>query len=90
MKIESEKYRWIASMGNKIKSGAASPEEKNEFVDYMYTHGEIDKEVYDNYKEGKGTERMLHSALIMGAISLLMHLLELMVKKNDGVLIPQA
>ncbi len=87
MKTQFEEYKWLASLGDKIRSGQSSIQEKNEFMDYMYAHGEIDKEQYDNYRAGRYTEKILNTTLAIGAISLLTYLLDTLFRKNNGSLI---
>lgn len=87
MDTKLEEYRWLASLGEKIRLGKSSIEENNEFVDYIYASGKMDKELYDNYKSGKYTERILNTALIIGVVSLLKYVFEKMFQKDDGALV---
>ena len=88
MKTQFEEYRWLASLGEKIRKGQSSSQEKNEFMDYMYAHGKIDQEQYENYYAGRYKEKILNSALVSGVILLLTYLLEALFEKDNGSLVP--
>ena len=87
MDTKLEEYRWLANLGEKIRLGESSVEENNEFVDYIYASGKMDKELYDDYREGKYAERILNTALIIGVVSLLKYVFEIMFQKDNGTLV---
>lgn len=56
-------------------------------MEYIYASGKMDKELYDNYKEGKYAERILNTALIIGVVSRLKYFFEKMFQTDDGTLV---
>lgn len=90
MDTKLEEYRRLAALGEKIHLGQSSLAEKNEFIEYIYASGKMDRDLYDKYKAGKYSERILNTALIIGVVSLLKYVFEKMFQKDDGLLIPQS
>ncbi|MES2004232.1 MAG: hypothetical protein V4450_06910 [Bacteroidota bacterium] len=76
MTAELSEYQRLSYLGDKVKSGAASKEETNEFMDYMYAHGKIDKEQYDNYKAGRNVQNIINATLAVGAVFLMAYLID--------------
>ncbi len=87
MDTKLEEYRRLATLGEKIHLGRSSIAEKNEFIEHIYTSGKMDKELYDNYKSGKYSERILNTALIIGVVTLLKYVFERMFQNDNGMLV---
>ena len=86
MDTKLEEYRWLATLGEKIHLGQSSIAEKNEFIEYLYASGKMDKDLYDDYKAGRYAERVLNTALIIGVVALLKYVFEKMFQKDNGTL----
>jgi hypothetical protein len=87
MKTKLEEFRWLAALGEKIRSGQASAYEKKEFIEYLYAQGKIDQEQFDNYCSGKYAESILNAGLNIGAIFLVIRFFELVLQKNEALLL---
>lgn len=74
MTAEFQEYNKLACLGDKVKSGTSTQEEKNEFMKYMYAHGKITGEQYENYMAGKNAEKIVNMALSVGAVFLITYL----------------
>lgn len=84
MSSEYNEYKRLSHLGVTIMSGAATGEEKNEYMEYIYSHNGIDKEFYDSYKAGVNTEKILNAALSIGGIFLIKYLImDLFSKRNN-------
>lgn len=74
MLAEFQEYNRLAYLGDKVNSGESTPEEKNEFMEYLYSHGKITSDQYENYKAGRNAEKIVNMALSVGAIYLMTYL----------------
>ncbi len=76
MTAELTEYTRLSYLGDKVKSGNATKEEKDEFMEYMYTHGNIDEEQYFSFKNGINADKIVNAALSVGAVVLIAFLLD--------------
>jgi hypothetical protein len=74
MTAEFQEYNRLAYLGDKVNSGTSTEEEKNEFMKYLYTHGKITSEQYENYKAGRNADKIVNMALSVGAVFLMTYL----------------
>ena len=74
MTVEFQEYNRLVYLGDKVNSGTSTQEEKNEFMEYLYTHGKITSEQYENYRAGRNVEKIVNMALSVGAVFLMTYL----------------
>ena len=71
-------YNRISFLGERIKLGIATNQEKDEYMLLSYQAGIITQNQYQNYISKNNTpaaEDLLKAALIIGAVALVIHLL---------------
>ncbi len=76
MAAELQEYTRLSQLGEKVKAGTATKQEKDEFIDYMYSNGKMTKEQYDDYKAGRNKEEVTNAVLAAGAILLIAYLID--------------
>lgn len=76
MTAELKEYQRLSYLGDRVKAGKATNEEKDEFMQYMYTHGKITKQQYDDYKADRNKDEVVNAALAVGAVVLIAYLID--------------
>ena len=68
-------YRKLSSLGDRVKTGTATKQEKDEFMEMLYKNGSITENQYQDYKTNQNIEELLKAGLAIGAVILIGHLL---------------
>lgn len=71
-------YRRLSYLGERIKSGLATKQEKDEYMLILYNDGRITQKQYNEYKANgnkSNTEDIVNAALAIGAVILLGYLI---------------
>jgi hypothetical protein len=76
MTTELSAYTRLSDLGDRIRQGVASQQEKDEFMEFMHDHGKIASEQYQEYLSGSNTEKIINAALSVGAVVLISFLLD--------------
>lgn len=75
-------YRKFTILGDKVKSGNATIQEKDEFMKMLFQNGRLSKTQYDEYLKNRNNNDIIDAALAIGGIILIGYLLaELFGKK---------
>ncbi|MFD0964428.1 hypothetical protein [Pseudofulvibacter geojedonensis] len=69
-------YNRIYQLKNKIDSGTASIQEKNEYMAFLYNNGSITKEQYDKYNSDNNSNEVWSAVKAVGGIILAGYLLK--------------
>jgi len=69
-------YYRLSLLGNKVKTGHATTEEKDEFMLLMLQANRITQDQYNKYKSNIDADALIKAALTVGAVFLLAHLLD--------------
>lgn len=75
-------YRKLSALGNLVRAGQATPQQRDEFMQMMFLSGKITQKQYDDYKGGRNTDDILKATLAIGAIALFSYLLGQISKEN--------
>ncbi len=73
-------YQRLAVLGDKVRQGHASKEEKDEYMLLLYRNGSITNQQYNDYIAGKNAEAILNAAMAVGAVLLIGYLLKALFK----------
>ena len=71
----------LARLIEKIKSGEASKQEKDDYIEILYKNDKLTKREYNDYFQGYRVDEVLRTALIIGGIILLGVLISESLKK---------
>lgn len=69
-------YRQLSHLGDKVRAGAATKQEKDEFMRILHQNGSITNEQYEAYKKDQNTEDIVKAGLAVGAVILIGYLLK--------------
>lgn len=69
-------YERLSYLGDKVKAGTANKSEKDEFMLLLYQNGNITAVQYNEYVDGKNTDKIINAALAVGAVVLVGYLLK--------------
>lgn len=69
-------YERLSYLGDKVKAGTASKSEKDEFMLLLYQNGNITAVQYNDYVDGRNTDKIINAALAVGAVVLIGYLLK--------------
>lgn len=81
---ENINYRRLSYLGERIKSGLATQEERDEYMKILYQNKSITSQQYNEYlsnKNKKNTDELINAALAIGAVILLGYLISQIVKE---------
>ena len=76
-------YGRLSYLGDRLKAGLASKQEKDEYMQILYRNGSITQQQYNDYLANgnkTNTEEIVNAALAVGAIVLIGYLLKEMFK----------
>ena len=77
--MNSINYPRLSLLGDKVKAGAATKAETDEFMLILYQNGRINEVQYQQYVAGqnkKATDEIVNAALAVGAVVLIGYLLK--------------
>jgi hypothetical protein len=69
-------YERLSYLGDKVKAGTATKSEKDEFMLLLYQNGNITAVQYNDYVDGRNTDKIINAALAVGAVVLIGYLLK--------------
>lgn len=69
-------YERLSYLGDKVKAGTATKSEKDEFMLLLYQNGNITSIQYNDYVDGRNTDKIINAALAIGAVVLIGYLLK--------------
>jgi hypothetical protein len=75
----------LSYLGDKLKSGIATSQEKDEYINILYKNGKISQKQYEAYfanPNKSNSEEILNAALSIGAILLIGYLISEMFKSK--------
>lgn len=76
-------YQRLSYLGDKVKLGTATKEEKDEFMLMLYQNGSITQKQYNEYLANgnkTNTDEIVNAALAVGAVLLIGYLIKEMFK----------
>jgi hypothetical protein len=76
-------YSRLSYLGDRVKEGKATKEEKDEYMQTLYNHGNITKAQYDKYLDDKNSTDVVNTALSVGALLLIGYIISKMFKDDD-------
>jgi hypothetical protein len=68
-------FREFTLLGDKVRSGKATAQEKDQFMNALYENGNLTKQQYEHYLKSKEKDEMVNLGLAVGGILLLGYLL---------------
>lgn len=68
-------YRQFTLLGDKVKSGNATTQERDEFMKMLFQNGRLTKTQYDDYLKNKNKNDIVDVGLAIGGIILIGYLL---------------
>lgn len=68
-------YNRLLFLNEKVNSGNATKEEKDELMNLLYFNNSITQKQYDDYKAGRNRDELVRTALTIGGIVLLGYLI---------------
>ncbi len=68
-------YKRLSYLGDKVKTGQASKNEKDEFMLMLHKNGSINSKQYDDYTSNQNTDEIVNAALGIGVVILIGYLL---------------
>ncbi|WKZ64801.1 MAG: hypothetical protein QY325_08465 [Flavobacteriales bacterium] len=74
-------YMRLATLGEKVRAGSATNQERDEYMELLYRNGSITRQQYNDYRAGRNADEILNAALAVGAIILIGHLLKAIFSK---------
>jgi len=69
-------YNRLSYLGDKVKLGNSTIEEKNEFMLMLYQNGNITQKQYSDYKNNQNAEEIVKAGLAIGAVVLIGYLIK--------------
>jgi hypothetical protein len=75
----------LSYLGDKLKAGLASKQEKDEYMMILYSHGSITEKQYNDYLANRNktkTDEILNAALGVGAVILIGYIISEMFKQK--------
>lgn len=75
----------LSYLGDKLKSGLASNQEKDEYMLILYKNGNITQKQYNDYlanRNKESTDEIVNAALAVGAVLLIGYLISEMFKSE--------
>ena len=69
-------YTRLSYLGDKVKLGSATKEEKDEFMWMLFQNGSITQKQYDEYRTNNNADEIVKAALAIGAVILVGYLLQ--------------
>jgi hypothetical protein len=69
-------YIRLSYLGDKVKKGTASKEEKDEFMGLLHMNGSITSIQYNDYISNRNAENIINAGLAIGAVVLIGYLLK--------------
>lgn len=73
-------YGRLSYLGDRVRMGIATKQEKDEYMLTLYQHGKISATQYNNYTSNRNSEDILNAALSVGAVLLIGYLLSQLFK----------
>jgi hypothetical protein len=68
-------YKKLSHLGDKVKNGTATKEEKDEFMIMLYNNKSITAKQYNDYKSSSSSEEVVNAGLAIGAVLLIGYLI---------------
>jgi hypothetical protein len=69
-------YGRLSYLGERLRAGIASKQEKDEYMLLLYQNGNITQQQYNDYLTNQNAEQILKAALAVGAVVLIGYLLK--------------
>ena len=76
-------YKRLEILNKKVKSGAATESEKDEYMKLLFQNNSITKSQYDKYLADKSSDNVLSAAVTIGGILLLGYIIGKLTNKNS-------
>ena len=73
-------YSRLSYLGEKVRTGIATKQEKDEYMLTLYQHGKISATQYNNYTANNNSEEILNAGLSIGAVLLIGYVLSQLFK----------
>jgi len=68
-------YGRLSYLGERLRAGVATIQEKDEYMQTLYQHGKISIAQYNNYISNRNSEDIVNAALSVGAVLLIGYVL---------------
>ena len=68
-------YGRLSYLGERLRAGLATKQEKDEYMLTLYQHGKISQLQYNNYTANRNSEDIVNAALSVGAVLLIGYVL---------------
>lgn len=75
-------YTRLSYLGDRVKAGIASKQEKDEFMLMLFQNRSITKKQYEDYIGNRNSEDVVNAALSIGAVVLIGYLLKEMFSRK--------
>ena len=69
-------YKKLSYLGDRVKLGIATKEEKDEFMWILFQNGSITQKHYNDYQSNQNAEEIVKAALAIGVVILIGYLLK--------------